>query len=77
MNNMIRIHIAWRLPWRTAPDAEITIPKGSRITGLPALLGEDACKERVLFVRNQRMCDETEELLPGDRLIILPIISGG
>jgi len=77
MNNTIRLHIAWKLPWRTEPDAEITMPKGIRIADLPALLGEDACKENVLFVRNQRMCDETEELLPGDRLIILPIISGG
>ena len=77
MNNMISIQVAWKLPWRSEPDGEITVPQGSRVADLPALLGEDARREHTLFVRNQKMCDGTEELLPGDRLLILPVVSGG
>ena len=76
-NDSISITVAWRLPGRKGQDGGITVPHGSRVADLPALLGEDARGEHVLFVRNQRMCDGTEELEAGDRIVILPVLEGG
>jgi len=74
----IGIRIAWKLPGHKGPegsDGEMLVPGGSRVADLPVLLGEDA--RHVLFVRNQRMCDGTEELAEGDSIVILPILEGG
>ncbi|MCL1985524.1 MAG: MoaD/ThiS family protein [Betaproteobacteria bacterium] len=73
----IGIHVTWKLPWRAGQDGEMRVPKGRRVAEILTLLGEGERTEDILVVRNQHMCDGTEELLPGDRLIILPVISGG
>jgi len=73
----IGIRVAWKLPGCGGSDGEIVVPKGGRIADLPALLGEDAGMEHVLFVRNGRMCDGTEELAQGDDIVIFPVLEGG